>query len=81
MDTKECFEQLVRNRAKHMADAPSLTEQATKLRLNSDAELKAFKLGCWNAMIFDSAQALNLMAYAKQDFRRRLIEKWQEEWN
>jgi len=79
MDTKECFEQLVWNKAKHIGDAPSLKEQAAKLGLNSDNEVKAFKLGRWDAMIFDSAQALNLLAYARRDFRKRLIEKWQRE--
>jgi len=75
MDIKECFEQLVWNKAKHMAD----TEQATNLGLKSDDELKGFKFGGWDAMIFDMAQSLNLVTYARRDFRRHLIEKWQEE--
>lgn len=81
MDTKECFEQLVRNRAEHIADDSSLKKQAIALGVNvdSDNELNAFKLGRWDAMIFDSAQALNLVAYAKRDFRKHLIEKWQSE--
>jgi len=49
------------------------------LGLKSDNELKAFKLGGWDAMIFDMAQVLNLVSYARRDFGKRLIEKWQGE--
>ena len=78
---KECFEQLMQNRAEHMAENSSLKEQAIALGVNidSDNELKVFKKGRWDAMIFDSAQALNLVAYARRDFRKRLIQEWQSE--
>jgi hypothetical protein len=45
MDIEESFEQLVKHKATHMADAPVLKEQATKLGLKTDDDLEAFKLG------------------------------------
>ena len=79
MDIEKSFEQLVEDKAKHMADASSWKQQANELGIKSDDELKAFKLGGWDAMIFDMAQALNFVSYARRDFRKRLIEKWQRE--
>ena len=79
MDIEEIFEQLVEYKAKRMADASTWKEQATELGIKSDDELKAFKLGGWDAMIFDMAQALNIMSYARRDFRKRLIQKWLRE--
>ena len=79
MSIEESFEELVRNKAKHMADASSWRGQATELGVGSEAEFRAFKLGGWDAMIFDMAQALNIVRYAQSQHRKRLIQKWERE--
>ena len=80
MEMKECFEKLVRNKANRMAYAASWKEQAAALGIKSDAELRAFKLGSWDAMIFDMAQALNLgRTCGNRDSRKRLIQQWLNE--
>jgi hypothetical protein len=76
---QESFKELVKHKAQQMAEASTWKEQAAELGLKSDDELKAFKLGGWDAMIFDMAQALNFVSYARRDFRQRLIEKWLRE--
>ena len=76
-DIEGAFEQLVKNKAEHMAG--TCARQATELGIKSADEVKAFKLGGWDAMIFDMAQALNLVSYARRDFRKHLIEKWLSE--
>ena len=77
---EESFEEIAKERAKRMAVANSLKEQAAKLGIKTDSELRAFKVGGWDAMIFDMAQSLNLgKQYGGRDFRRRLIDKWENE--
>jgi len=76
---EESFEQLVKHKAKRMAEATSWKEQAAELGIKGDNELRAFKVGGWDAMIFDMAQSLNFVTYARRDFRKRLINKWEKE--
>jgi len=79
MSIEESFEEIVKNKAKHMADASSWRRQANELGITTENELKAFKLGGWDAMIFDMAQALNIVSYARSEFRKSLIDKWEQE--
>jgi len=72
---EESFEELVKYKAKRMAEASSWKDQAS--RLNCD--FKAFKVGGWDAMIYDMAFSLGVQKYAARDFRERLIKKWLEE--
>jgi len=77
---EESFEQLVKEKAKRMAKAPLLKEQAAELGIKADTELRVFKVGGWDAMIFDMAQSLKLdKKWAGRDFRKHLIDKWEEE--
>ncbi len=76
----ESFEELVKEKAKRMWKASSLKEQAAELGIKGDNELRAFKVGGWDAMIFDMAQSLNFgRQYGSRDFRKRLIDKWEGE--
>lgn len=79
MSIEESFEEIVKNKAKHMADATSWRRQAEELGVSSEEQLRAFKLGGWDAMIFDMAQALNIVRYAQSQHRKRLIQKWERE--
>jgi len=77
---EESFEELVREKARRMAQAETLKEQAAALGVKGINELRAFKVGGWDAMIFDMAQSLNIdKKFASSDFRQRLIDKWEEE--
>jgi len=69
------FEQLVRYKAERMAKAASWEDQAS--RLNCD--FKAFKVGGWDAMIYDMAFSLGVQKYATRNFREHLIKKWLKE--
>lgn len=62
-----------------MSVAISWEEQAQELGIKDGKELKAFKVGGWDAMIFDMAQSLNFINFARRDFRKRLIEEWLKE--
>ncbi len=53
---EESFEELVKYKAKRMAAAASWKDQAS--RLNCD--FKAFKVGGWDAMIYDMAFSLGV---------------------
>ncbi|MBA7616386.1 hypothetical protein ES703_23682 [subsurface metagenome] len=79
MKIMESFERLVKQKAKNMAGASSWRSQAIGLGIKGDNELRAFKVGGWDAMIFDMAHALNMIKYAESDFRKRLIEQWETE--
>jgi len=79
MGIQESFEEIVKNKAKHMADASSWRRQAAELGVMGEDQLRAFKLGGWDAMIFDMAQALNLVSYARSEFRKQLVGKWESE--
>ena len=68
------FEELVRDKAAKQT-SESLKAHARTLGI-SDRELNAFKLGSWDAMIFDMAHALNLGKYATHDYRQKFINKW-----
>jgi hypothetical protein len=69
------FEQLVEYKAKRMAKAAAWKNQASKL----NCDFKAFKIGGWDAMIYDMAFSLGVQRYATRDFRERLIKKWLNE--
>ena len=69
------FEQVVKHKAKRMANKPEFTEQAIALGFSTDAELKAFTAGAWDAMIYEVAMSLS-QRYARRDYRRELIDKW-----
>ena len=75
MDVEENFEQLIKYKAKRMAEAASWKDQAS--RLNCD--FKTFKVGGWDAMIYDMAFSLGVQTYATRNFRERLIKKWLDE--
>jgi hypothetical protein len=66
------FEQLVEYKAKRMAKAASWKDQASSL----SCDFKAFKVGGWDAMIYDMAFSLGVQRYATRKFRERLIKKW-----
>jgi len=66
------FEQLVEYKAKRMAGAGAWKNQADKL----GCDFKAFKVGGWDAMIYDMAFSLGVQRYAARAFRERLIKKW-----
>ena len=66
------FEQLVEYKAKRMAKAAAWKNQASKL----GCDFKAFKVGGWDAMIYDMAFSLGVQRYATRKFRERLIKKW-----
>ena len=53
------FEQLIKYKAERMAKAASWEDQAG--RLNCD--FKAFKVGGWDAMIYDMAFSLGCLLY------------------
>jgi len=72
MDIEENFEQLIKYKAKRMAEAASWKDQASRL----SCDFKAFKVGGWDAMIYDMAFSLGVQRYATRDFRERLIKKW-----
>ena len=73
---RESFEEIVKWKAERMAKAKTLREQAEKM----NCEWKVFKIGGWDAMIFDVARSLDLPAeYSTRDYRRNLIEQWLEE--
>lgn len=69
------FEQLVEYKAKRMAKAASWKAQASSL----SCDFKAFKVGGWDAMIYDMAFSLGVQRYATRKFRERLIKKWLNE--
>jgi hypothetical protein len=79
MSIEASFEEIVKNKAKHMSDAASWKNQAIKLGVKGEEQLKAFKIGGWDAMIFDMAQSLNYVRYAQSEFRRNLIDRWLRE--
>ena len=72
MNVVKNFEQLVEYKAKRMAKAASWKNQASRL----SCDFKAFKVGGWDAMIYDMAFSLGVQKYATRDFRERLIKKW-----
>jgi hypothetical protein len=72
MTIENDFEQLVEYKAKRMAKAGSWKNQARRL----GCDFKAFKVGGWDAMIYDMAFSLGVQRYATRDFRERLINKW-----
>lgn len=69
---KNNFEQLVEYKAKRMAKAASWKAQASSL----SCDFKAFKVGGWDAMIYDMAFSLGVQRYATRKFREHLIKKW-----
>jgi hypothetical protein len=44
-----------------------------------NCDFKAFKVGGWDAMIYDMAFSLGVQRYATRLLRERLIRKWLEE--
>jgi hypothetical protein len=66
------FEQLVEYKAKRMAKAAAWKNQASKL----GCDFKAFKVGGWDAMIYDMAFHLGVQKYPTHGFRECLIKKW-----
>ena len=74
----EAFEVLLTIKAEKMAKASTWRDQAKGLGVEGDDQLKAFKLGGWDAMIYDMAHALDIdvRRYADRKFRKQLIEKW-----
>jgi hypothetical protein len=72
MNIVKNFEQLVEYKAKRMAEAAAWKNQAGKL----GCDFKAFKVGGWDAMIYDMAFSLGVQRYATRAFRERLINKW-----
>jgi len=78
MGLEESFEEVVKHKAKRMAKASSWDQQAKTLGITKPAELRAFKLGGWDAMIYDVGMTLG-QRYARRDFRRQLINKWEKE--
>lgn len=75
MDIEENFEQLIRYKAKRMAEAASWKDQAGRL----GCDFQAFKIGGWDAMIYDMAFSLGVQTYARRDFREHLIKKLLDE--
>jgi hypothetical protein len=75
MNVVKNFEQLVEYKAKRMAKAAAWKNQASKL----SCDFTAFKVGGWDAMIYDMAFSLGVQRYATRAFRERLIKKWLNE--
>lgn len=73
-DLEGLFEKLVRDKAKKQTKE-TLQNQARALGISED-KLDAFKIGSWDAMIFDMAHALNLGKYATHDYRQKFIKQW-----
>lgn len=75
MSTEEAFEILVRDKAQRMSKASGWKEQAENLGVKGDEQLRAFKIGGWDEMIFDMAHVLDIH-FLDREFRKRLVEKW-----
>ena len=75
MDIEDNFEQLIKYKAKRMAEAASWKDPASRL----SCDFKAFKVRGWDAMIYDMAFSLGVQRYAARDFRERLIKNWLDE--
>jgi len=50
-------------------------QQAIDLGFSNSDELRAFKVGGWDAMIYEMGMSIS-QAYAERKYRKQLIEKW-----
>lgn len=75
------FEELVKHKATKQATAATLREQARDLGFITEEQWDIFKIGSWDAMIYDMAMALNIdpKKQASRQYRAALIQKWLSE--
>ena len=77
----DSFDELVKDKAMRQGTAATLKEQAHDLGFTTEEQWNIFKIGSWDAMIYDMAQALNVNRnrYASREYRKKLIQQWLDE--